>query len=279
LIPSMSSPQAIGWNGLKWVIGGTPGSGGSSILSLPTGLFSFVPGIGSLPTNCFSVAWTGNVWVASDGSGTSGVCTSPDGITWTSAGLGVQVHSVGVKQVRPFLITPFGVTGRTGPTGPTGFQGSLGVFSFSGTTGPTGLTGYTGWYGFYGPTGRTGVTGITGVQATGCTGRTGPTGSTFSAYSIALGQPTTTTTTAVAAGTVYSNIITFTTGIPITQRVTVNEFFGQMTDSTYFRFTSLNLSNAGGLWTLDAQIVPLSTLAATTTYTVQTNAIKINVYN
>ena len=281
LTPLMGQPQSVGWNGKKWLIGGSPPSGSStSILSLPTGLFSFVPATGSLPGNCLSIGWNGTVWIAADGSGINGVFTSPDGVVWTAGTLsGAATHAVGIQQVKPFLATPFGVTGPTGPTGFTGLSGFTGHFSFSGPTGRTGPTGPTGWYGGYGPTGPTGRTGLTGVQATGTTAATGPTGASFSSYSLTLGQPTTTTTTAVSGGTLYSNTITFTTPISTDQRVSVNEFFGQMTDSTYFRYVAMNFSNVSNYWVLNTQIVPLTTMAASTTYTVQANALKINVYN
>jgi hypothetical protein len=279
-IPYLASPQSVGWNGTKWVIGGSAATGGSSAVSLPVGLFVFIPGTG-IPTNCnfFSMGWNGTVWVAANGSGSYGVFTSPDGITWTAnTGVSTLTHSVGIQLVKPFIVNPFGLTGPSGPTGPTGFTGFTGAFSFSGPTGFTGPTGPTGWYGSYGPTGRTGITGYTGWQPTGCVGSTGATGTTFSSYSLTLASPLTTVTSTVSANTVYSNTIRFPTAIPITQRVAVNEFLGQMTSGEYFRYVSMNFSNVNNYWELNTQIAPVLNLTPST-YTVQAGAIKINVYN
>jgi hypothetical protein len=184
--------------------------------------------------------------------------------------------------VKPFLVTPFGVTGPTGPTGPTGGTGFTGPRSFSGPTGFTGPTGHTGWWGGYGTTGPTGITGITGWQPTGHTGYTGPQGITFHAYSLGLGSATTVPTSLVSFGTVYSNTITFTTTIPITKQVTINEFLGKMTDNTLFSFASMNFSNSNGYWCLNTKITPLANLTSNVSYTIPAGGpdggIKINVY-
>lgn len=281
-IPYMTSPQSIAWNQRKWVIGGT---GGSTLLSLPTGLFAFVPGVGDLPAFCYGLAWNGSVWIAGADQSPYGIYTSPDGITWTanSTTSGTYVHAVGVRQVLPFLITPFGVTGPTGRTGPTGFTGASGPFSFSGSTGSTGATGPTGFYGEYGPTGPSGVTGITGWQPLAPTGATGVTGTSFSVTSVTLAaSPTTTPSSFVNVNVTYSNVITIPTGVSTKYRVAVNDFLGKWASSSGATFTYNSLyftSNVNGNWDLNAIITPYAApMNAGTPYAID-SVIKINVYN
>jgi hypothetical protein len=96
---------------------------------------------------------------------------------------------------------------------------------------------------------------------------------------VTLSPASTVATSTVAANTVYSNVLVVPTGITASARIGINEFRGLFTDGTYFTFMSIQFSSnvSSGNWDLNAIIKPISTMAANT-YTLNSTALKINVY-
>jgi hypothetical protein len=85
----------------------------------------------------------------------------------------------------------------------------------------------------------------------------------------------------VAVGTQFNT--TLNTGIPISQRVAVNEFYGRVSSSgssSLVRYNSLYFTTSGNNWILNAYMVPVDIpLTANTNYAIDAGSIKINVYN
>ena len=107
---------------------------------------------------------------------------------------------------------------------------------------------------------------------------TGTSGTFFTIRPVTCSAAVTTTTGAVSANAIYSNSITYATGISTSQCVGLNEFSGLMTDGTYFRFASIYLAPSACLWTVLATIAPMTAMTSNTTYTTAANTLKINVY-
>lgn len=105
-----------------------------------------------------------------------------------------------------------GTTGATGAAGPAGQAGATGAPGPSGASGASGATGATGPQGSAGLSGATGATGPVGATGVGATGATGAVGATGPAGTASLPGRTTAsvTTTSVADGEVWSDMITIT---------------------------------------------------------------------
>ena len=270
-IPYLGTPTAIAWNGVKWAITGEDGS--SSVVTLPTGLFAFVPGIGT-PPHLYGIAWDGVNWVASAGdTGTDyDIYTSQDGVTWNAefTGSNFSTLSVAARVVLPYVFGPFGVTGPTGPTGFNGFVGATGPIGPSGITGTTGTTGPTGFAGGLGPTGPSGPTGLTGWQPPGFTGKTGSTGTTFSLsqQEVALTTPTPQSSNVLSPG--YN----VDTGIPASTVISLNTFDGRLSTGAPCYFASQYFTSNAGTWWFNYQLYPFADVGAN----VGISNITINIY-
>ena len=279
-IPYIGAPTGIAWSGNSWAITGTGGT--TSIVTLPTGLFAFVPAqfVTSVdnktvppPGNAYAVVWDGTNWIASVGDTTYGynIYTSIDGVAWspefTSGG---TAYAVAARLVLPYVFSPFGSTGPTGPTGFGGFVGNTGYIGPSGVTGITGPTGPTGFRGQLGPTGPSGPTGITGWQPAGFTGNTGTRGSTFSLtqQAVSLATP------APQASNVLSQIYSVDTGVLTTTVVSLNSFSGYLSSGTVCYFASQYFSSNAGTWWFNYQLYPFATVGAGTSIP----SITINLY-
>lgn len=268
-----STPQSIVWNGKVFVIAcaGTP-----SLVCLPVGLATTVPGTG-IPTNTTiqtGITWTGSYFIAIGGNDTN-VYLSQDGLTWTTqtTSAPASLYSIAARTVLPFIFGPYGPTGPTGWTGYTGASGPTSIFGPSGPTGSTGPTGSMGWYGPIGPSGFTGVTGTTGWQPAGPSGCTGVNGTSFNLYQVSGSVP------ALPATSGLSSLQSYDTGIPVTNRVGLNEFSGVTLAGVPCVLTAQYFtSNVGtNTWAYNYQFYPLSnTVASGDKFN---SAAKFNVYN
>lgn len=256
---------------MKWAITGVDGT--TSVVTLPTGLFAFVPGSG-VPTKLYGIAWDGTNWVASAGdTGTNfDIYTSQDGVTWTAefTASANSTFSVAARLVLPYVFGPFGVTGPTGPTGFNGFVGATGPIGPSGITGTTGPTGPTGFAGGLGPTGPSGLTGLTGWQPAGFTGNTGSTGTSFS-----LSQQEVALTTPIPqSSNVLSPVYIVNTGIPASTVISLNTFDGRLSTGAPCYFASQYFTSNAGTWRFNYQLYPFADVGAN----VGISNITINIY-
>jgi hypothetical protein len=262
-------PQAVAWNGTSWTIACNDGF--PSLLTLPAGMFAFVPARGVIPTASSGITWTGEYWVAGD-SASSRIFISQDGINWTVQPTAYPVFDVTAQTILPFIVGPLGVTGPTGSTGFTGQTGTTGSIGPSGFTGPTGPTGPTGFYGPLGTTGPSGPTGITGWQPPGPTGVTGTVGSSVSIRQV-LGSNVLLSATSAET---LSSLYTYDTGIPTWKAVSLNEFTGTITTGEPCLFKSQYFTpSTSNTWIFNFQFVPILPISNGSSFNAP---IKINIY-
>jgi hypothetical protein len=158
------------------------------------------------------------------------------------------------QTVLPFIFGPYGQTGTTGPTGFTGTTGLTGSLGTSGPTGFTGDTGPTGFVGPRGPSGFTGNTGTTGWEIAGPTGATGGRGTTFD-----LSQVSGSTPSVAVSVSELSDVISYDTGVPLTNFIGLNEFTGTVGGNPCsYKSQYFITCNATGTWWYNFQLVPLN---------------------